>query len=523
MSEVKESKAQRVERIKKERDGLDVIFDIERVAKEGGLASSEMVERMKWYGLYVQKPGTVEGESQFFMLRIKLIDGKATKEQLKVIADLSKKYARDTADISTRQAIQLHWVQIKDLPAIFEELKKVGISTQMAAGDCPRNTVVCPVADVDPMALDKPSKYVEEINAFFQDNKTYSNLPRKFKIGVSACSCHCMGHEIQDVGFTAVPSEGDTVYDITIGGGLGSKKRLASRIGLGCYGKDIVNVSKAAAEIHRDHGDRTSRTNARVRHIIEKWGVEEFTNRLKEIASDVAFIETEEDLEITPQRDRNHFGVHASVIEGKSYIGTALHGGVLSGEKIQKIVELMEESGTETTRVTVKQNIVFLDVPDENTEKLVQDLADIEIYANPNAFSAYMVTCTGKKYCKFAVSETKDFGATLSAYLKERFPDFEEPINFNFSGCPNSCGHTPIGDFGFTGCKVKVDGESKEGYEIFLGGNLEGEDSHFAKKTGVKKSLEELPEYLGNIIEEYIEKGFSYENFQDYIQQKEIS
>ncbi len=521
MSEIKETKAERVERIKKEKDGLDVLADIHALAKSGELADSDTVERLKWYGLYTQKPGTVDGISQRFMLRVKLIDGKATKEQLRVLGEVSLKYAQDTADISTRQAIQLHWIQIKDLPTIFEKLTKVGISTQMAAGDCPRNTVVCPVCDVDPTSYEDTSKYVRDINAFFQDNKNFSNLPRKFKIGVSACSCHCMGHEIQDVGFTGLLHQGKTLYDICIGGGLGSGKRIASRLGIACAGEDIVKVSKAVAQIHRDSGDRTSRTKARVRHIIDEWGVVQFREELEKIANDVNFIAVDEP-KITPQKNRGHFGVHPSKVAGKSFIGTSLHGGILSGTKILKLVELMDKTGTQTSRVTTKQNIVFLDVPDEKTAQFVEALAQEEIYAYPNAFNANMVTCTGKQYCKFAVAETKDFGAEVAQYLKNRFPNFEDTICFNFSGCPNSCGHTHIGDFGFMGCKVKVDGETQEGYEIYLGGNLEGEKSQFAVKTGVKKSLEELPQFLGDIIEEYDKNRNSYANFQEYIQQKEI-
>ena len=202
----KETKAQRVERIKKEKDGLEVINDIYVYAVMGNEVDPEDIDRFKWYGLYSQNKNLQDDDDNtlYFMLRVKLLHGELNFEQLTAIQAISSEFARGTATITTRQDIQFHFIQVRDLPEIFKRLDSVGLSTIFAAGDVPRNAVTCPVNGIDHDQICDTRPIVEKVNKFLTGNKNFSNLPRKFKVGISGCNKHCTNHEIQDISFSAV-------------------------------------------------------------------------------------------------------------------------------------------------------------------------------------------------------------------------------------------------------------------------------------------------------------------------------
>lgn len=491
----------RVEQLKKEKDGLDVIHDIHAYAQSGGFIDQDTVDRMKWYGLYTQKPGTVKDEIQYFMLRIKLVGGRVTAEQLRTIGRLSEMYARNTADLTTRQDIQFHWVLCRDLPAIFEGLADVGISTQFAAGDTPRNVVTCPVCDVDRDAALDTTPYVQAINDFFKDNRAFSNLPRKFKIGVNACSHDCIHPEIQDVCFNAFEHEGETLFEITIGGGLGKGKRIASSLGLAVPGDEIVAAASALAAIFRDFGNRESRSSARMRHLVESMGVEAVADLLKQRC--LAELVPVAPQSRVPASLREHYGIHPSKTQDRVWIGTSVFGGVLDGETLEALAEAMEQRGIPHARVTAVQNLVFADLPAAEADPFVTELDRLGITARPPRVHAGMLTCTGARYCKFAITETKLYGKALAEALDHRFADLNAPLRVHVNGCPNNCAHAPTGDVGLVGCKVKTPKGSVPGYEIFVGGHLEGAQSVFACKTGLKLPADEIEGWIADWIERY--------------------
>ncbi|MCK9374465.1 MAG: nitrite/sulfite reductase, partial [Sulfuricurvum sp.] len=237
-----ETKAQRVERIKSEKDGLDVLDDIARYAISGEEIDPEDIDRFKWYGLYTQNKNLQgpEDETLYFMLRIKVEGGYLNREQLAEIGKISKELARDTADLTTRQDIQFHWIKVTDLPQIFARLAAVGLSTIEAAGDCPRNIVCCPVNGIDKDQVDDVRDLVDALNDLYRENRAFSNLPRKFKVGVSGCSKHCLSHEVQDLTFTAAKRQnGGIEFSVSVGGGQASNRRIADHIGY-IQRKDVV-------------------------------------------------------------------------------------------------------------------------------------------------------------------------------------------------------------------------------------------------------------------------------------------
>lgn len=510
----KETKAQRVERIKREKDGLDVLEDIYRYAQTGEEIDPEDIDRFKWYGLYTQNRNLQDKDDNtlYFMLRVKLEGGRLDLKQLEAVAEISKGYARGTADFTTRQDLQFHFIRVKDLPAIFAKLDEVGLTTAFAAGDVARNVVTCPVGDVDKERLCDVETITKEVNDYFDANREISNLPRKYKVGISGCSKHCTSHEIQDLSFNAKKSEdGKVLFDVSVGGGMASNKRIASHLGY-VESYQILAVTKAVTEIYRDYGNRENRNKARLGHLLDSMGIENFVEILH---SKTGFsIQLDDVQSYTPYAKREHFGIHESIKSGRSYIGCAINGGKIGADGIDGLLKIVQKYEAKAIRATTTQNFVITDLPSENALFVVKELKEIGIDANPSPFKARTLSCTGINFCKYGVSETKDLATKLVEHLERKFPHFEEKLSFSVNGCPNSCAHPHIVDIGLLGCKVKHNGELVSGFELLLGGNLEGDKSSFGKKTGIKFVADDTFGIVESIIESY---GAShYKNFYDY-------
>ena len=517
--QTKETKAQRVERIKKEKDGLDVLANILKYAKTGEDIDSEDIDRFKWYGLYTQNKN-LQGDdtNTYYMLRIKIEQGYLSTEQLFEIANISKEFARDTADITTRQDIQLHWIDIKNLPQIFSRLQKVGINT-FSSGDCPRNIVSCPVNGSDANEIDDVRDIVDALNDLYRANHEFSNLPRKFKIGVGGCNKHCISHEVQDLSFTAVQRDsGEILFSVAIGGGQASNKHIASHIGY-IQRQNIVPTAKAIVTLYSEHGRRDNRSKARLGHLLEQWSVEKFLLELAKI-SDIKF-EVFDNISFTPYPRRSHFGIIQTKEDGYNNIGYALTSGKI-GTKIYKLAQTLKLYNIRGIALTTTQNIIVIGVQKGLTDAFTHTLdVAIELSTQPSVFQARTLACTGLNFCKMAISETKNLSIDTVKYLNEKFPDFVEPISISINGCPNACAHPHIVDLGFIGAMLKRGEERVSGFNLLVGGHLNGVESKFAIKTPVKVTPEEVPIFIESIILEY-EKSLN-SNFQTFILEKYLN
>ena len=507
----KETAAQRVERIKIEKSGLDVLRDIHHYAISGEEVHSEDIDRFKWYGLYTQNKNlqASDDETLYFMLRVKLVQGAMNLEQIRIASSISKEFARGTANFTTRQSIQFHFIRVRDLPEIFYRLKSVGLTSVFAAGDVPRNIVTCPVSGVDKHEIYDVSKITAQVNDYFDGNKDLVNLPRKYKVGISGCAKHCMGHEIQDLSFSAVKFEdGRVLFDVTAGGGLASNKQFALHLGF-IEPNRILEVVKAVSIIYKIHGLRENRRKARLGHLINKWGLEKFKI---EVEDSLGFVFEEGEVqEYTPYSKREHFGVHKSKVNGKSYVGCAVNGGDIGAKGLEDLANILKHHGATTIKTTTTQNFVAIDVPTDATADFVEDLKEISIEANPNPFVARTLSCTGMKFCKFAISETKDTAMLLAEHLHKKFPDFDETVSISLNGCPNSCAHPLIVDIGLVGTKLKNEnGETISGFDLVLGGTLEGDKSRFGEKMKLKIEPQNVNNTVEQIIASYIKSSKKY-------------
>ena len=514
-----EKELSKLEKLKASRNPLEVIDDIYKEAQEGIPLSADYIGLLKWYGMYPHINHGDTEDKKYFMKRIKLVDASMNLEQLKVMGEIGEKYAQGLVDFTTRENIQFHFIQIKDLPEIFTLLESVGLTSRMASGDGPRPIVTCPVSGLDQDEIIDVLPLVKKVDTFFDSNsKDYSNFPRKYKVGISGCKCCCTPYEIQDISLRAFKKDDEVLYDLSLGGGLSKSKQIAYRANRYLREEQAQDVIVACAQIFRDNGNRANRGKARVRHLVNDWGLEKFVDELeKKLGYELE--KGQEEPIVESFENRNHFGINKSKIKGESFIGFATNSGRVDGKDFVAMHEILKKYNATGMRLTTTQNFVVFGVKDEDAFALAQEFDALGYPYEPTYFRARTQSCTGKEFCKFGVTETKVFTKNLIIALEEKFPAFDENIMLAVSGCGNACSHPQIADIGLIGCKVKDnEGNRVEGYEVFYGGNLKGEkDSTFAKPAGIKIAHTEVLDFLSDLINEYTEDNKGSKTFKEYI------
>jgi precorrin-3B synthase len=494
MSSTAEAKLPAIEHIKARKDGLDVLADIYRYAELGFDAiDPDDLALFRWYGIYTQRSeasaasgvaGPSEETDGHFMLRIKFPNGIVTSDQLRTVGRLAVRYGRGMGDITTRQNIQLHWLRIEDLPVVLDELNAVGLSFTQACGDVWRNVVGCPLAGVDGHELIDSRPLIEELERTFVGDRRFSNLPRKFKVSVSGCLHRCAQHEINDIGLVAVEKDGVVGYDVWVGGGLGASARMGRRLDLFALPEEAAEVCRAITEIFRDEGNRTKRTRARIKFLVDEWGVERIRAEV-ELRLGRSFPASVEPADpVDPHRD--HLGIHPQVQAGLYYLGATTLRGRFTGDQMIAVADLADRFGSGALRCTNRQNIIVLDVPDAQVDEAAASLRDVGLPTEASTFRRGVISCTGMEFCKLAIVETKERAAELIEHLERRVGDVAGSLRINLNGCPNACAQYQVADIGLQGGIARLpDGRRVQGFILHIGGRL-GEDAGFGRRVASK-------------------------------------
>jgi sulfite reductase (ferredoxin) len=387
-------------------------------------------------------------------------------------------------DITTRQNIQLHWLRIEDLPVVLDELNAVGLSFTQACGDVWRNVVGCPLAGVDGHELIDSRPLIEELERTFVGDRRFSNLPRKFKVSVSGCLHRCAQHEINDIGLVAVEKDGSVGYDVWVGGGLGASARMGRRLDLFVLPEEAAEVCRAITELFRDEGNRTKRTRARIKFLVDEWGVERIRAEVEARLGRSFPTSVEPGDPVDPHRD--HLGVHPQVQPGLYYLGATTLRGRFTGDQMIAVADIADRFGSGALRCTNRQNIIVLDVPDSQVDEAAASLRDVGLPTEASTFRRGVISCTGMEFCKLAIVETKERAAELIEHLERRVGDVAGSLRINLNGCPNACAQYQVADIGLQGGIARLpDGRRVQGFILHIGGRL-GEDAGFARRVASK-------------------------------------
>ncbi|WP_406830956.1 nitrite/sulfite reductase [Pedococcus sp. KACC 23699] len=515
------------EEFKQADDGLNVRARIEEVYSRDGFASipgEDLRGRMRWWGLYTQRKPGIDGgktatldpselDAEYFMLRVRSDGGALTGEQLRTIARISTEYARDTADVTDRQNIQLHWIRIEDVPAIWERLEAVGLTTAEACGDTPRVILGSPVAGIAADEVLDGTPAVREILDRYIGSPEFSNLPRKFKTAISGSPSLDVAHEVNDISFVGVehPEHGPG-FDLWVGGGLSTNPMFAQRLGAWVPLDEVAEVWKGVVSIFRDHGYRRLRNRARLKFLMADWGPERFREVLEKDYLGRALLDGPAPQPPSAHR-RDHVGVHAQK-DGSVWVGVAPVAGRVSGTTLYAVAELAERHGSGRVRLTAHQKLLVLDVPADQADALQAGLDELGLPAEPSEWRRGMMACTGIEFCKLALVETKARAGTVIAEMERRLPEFDVPFSIHINGCPNSCARTQVADIGLKGM-VQTDDEGNlvEIFQVHLGGGL-GTEPQLARKTrALKVRAEDLPDYVERLAGRFLEQRDGAESF----------
>jgi sulfite reductase (ferredoxin) len=526
----KETKAQKVERLKREKNPWAAFDEIKEFARLGRDAVLPEWANMyfKWWGIYTQGDGVGatggrggEGKAtQYFMLRVGLPNGFLRSDQLRAISKLSERYGRSVADITVRQNIQLHWLTIESIPEVMEALGAVGLSPKGACGDVVRNVTGCPLAGVSHDEIYDASALSLEVAHLLTGNSDYYNLPRKFKVSITGCPVWCSYPEINDIGLTAVErftnGRKEIGFSLRVGGGLSADPHLAVRLDAFVRPEQVVCVVQAITEIFRDQEAlRQSRDRARLKHLFTQqgWTAESF---LAELNSRLGYRLEPAAPEIKPSDVyRDHSGIQEQRQPGLFSVGAAVLRGRVSAQQLRVAADLADRFADGHLRTTNMQNLIVVNVPAANTQALADALTFAGLAVNASPFWRGAIACTGSEFCKLAITETKSFTRWLVEELEVRVPSFDQQLKLHVAGCPNSCGQHWIADIGLEGKKIKLGDKLVDAYYFCLGGAV-GKHQSIARLSGYRCIASEVPAAIERLLNSYVTYRSENENLRAY-------
>ncbi|MBT1001228.1 nitrite/sulfite reductase [Paenarthrobacter sp. DKR-5] len=520
---------------KQEDGGLSVRERIETIYAKGGFDSidgTDLHGRFRWWGLYTQRKPGIDGgktatlephelEDRYFMMRVRIDGGALTTEQLRVIGGISRDFARGSADVTDRQNIQLHWVQIENVPEIWRRLEAVGLHTTEACGDVPRVILGSPVAGIAADEIIDPTPAVREIADRYIGDPEFANLPRKYKTAITGHPSQDVVHEINDIALVGVvhPELG-AGYDLWVGGGLSTSAHLAVRLGAFVEPSRAAEVWAGVTSIFRDYGYRRLRNRARLKYLVADWGAEKFREILE-----TEYLQSplpDGPAAPKPTTPGDHVGIHRQK-DGRFFVGVAPTVGRMSGERLLKFADVVEAHGSQRVRTTPHQKFVVLDVEQDRVDSLVAALDGLGLSAKPSPFRRSTIACTGLEYCKLAIVDTKDTAERAIDALEKRLDgiDLPQPISLHINGCPNSCARIQTADIGLKG-QLLPDGNGGQtpGFQVHLGGGLASDTRSEAGTgrtvRGLKVTAEDLPDYVERVVRQFLADRNGEESFAEW-------
>jgi ferredoxin-nitrite reductase len=497
-----------VERIKRDKSPLGILDELPALIAAGyEQVPEEDLVRLKWWGLYHDKPkvGT-------FMLRVKLPGGRVSPGGLRAIGEISNEFGRGEGELSTRQNVQLHWLELGALPAVFDRLHAAGLTSAGGCGDVVRNITGCPVAGLAPEELFDAQPVVDEAAALFYGNPDYSNLPRKHKITIAACADRCNAPEINCIALVGAVHEGVEGFGVLVGGGLSSVPRIARDLGVFVPKAEAVDVLRALLDAwQEDLRYRVSRVKARMKFMVDDYGPDgmrvEIERRLGR-----ALVRYELP---PPGAFSDHVGVHSQRQAGLSYVGVPVHVGLVTGDQLIAVAELAGDLGGDV-RVTRQQNFVVTNVPDARIDETVDLLAGIGFPLDVNRVRAASIACTGEPHCNFSVTETKPRLDQLVRRLENRFGADVATLRLHLDGCPHACAQHWVGDLGFQGTTTRDEqGSRRQAYDVFLRGGL-GPQAAIARPVFRRVPTEELDETVERLVGSWLAARDGTEDFRTF-------
>ena len=544
------------ERIKRELHPLDAYPLLLEHASANQPPEKENIFRFKWHGLFYLTPN-----KEAFMCRLRIPGGIVKSFQLRELARISQELTTGCVQITTRANLQLRLIEPKNAPEVLRRIQGVGLHTRGAGADNIRNITCNPTAGIDPHELIDTLPLCHQLAQIIINDRSFYDLPRKFNVAFDGGGRIGVVEDTNDIGLKAVkvvaqpslaassggipaaksiahgsseprartPAEpagiqSGVYFRVALGGATGHKT-FACDLGVLVKPEELLKVIVAIIRVYIARANRSDRKKARLKHLLETWTLEQYLAETEKLLG-FQLLRSAVNQPSTinhqpPAVPHRHIGVHPQKQKGLNYVGVAVPVGQITPKQMLRLADLADNYGSGEVRLTVWQNLVIPQLPDAFVETVKKALVKMGLHWQQSNVRSGLVACTGNSYCKFASSNTKGHALELADYLEKRV-ELDQPINIHLTGCPNSCAQHYLGDVGLLGAKVKVAGETVEGYHVFVGGGF-GDNQAVGRQVFQGISFEQLKPTLERILKGYLRHRQAGESFQKFTQRHDLN
>lgn len=516
----KKKKLTAEEQIKSEMNPFDALAELRAKSKTNTAPEKPDIFRFKWNGLFWLAP-VHEG----YMCRLRIPGGIVTTDQFRELASIADDIASGYLQFTTRNNIQLRIIQPKDTIELLQRVEGCGLKSRGSGADNLRNFTATPTSGLDPYELIDVMPYIKDLAHMVQNSHEFYDLPRKFNISIDSGGAIGIAEDTNDIGMRAVKMDGEVYFRILLGGVTGHEE-FAEDAGFLCKPEDVVDVSAALTRVWIQNGSRDSRGKSRMIYLIKDWGYAKYMEETEKLLGFPLIPLDESKLDVIEKPDFPHpqVGAYPQKQEGLNYLGVYIPVGNLPTEQARNIAAIADEFGSGELRLTIFQNLLIPNIPDDKLEDAKAALTAAGLKFEASFIRGGAAACTGNVYCKFASSNTKGNTLDLIDHLESKLI-LDKPINIHTTGCPHSCAQHYIGDLGLLACKVKLEDQEDpvEGYHVFVGGGFGAEKKKLGRQ--LMKSVPAGPvlhEKVELLLKGYLEKREEGESFQDFTSRHSI-
>jgi ferredoxin-nitrite reductase len=498
------------EEAKRKSHPLDMWDELEAEAAEGRFPKGIDVFRHKFFGLFYAAPA-----QNGFMCRLRIPNGMMSAHQVRKVATIAERFAGGYADVTTRANLQMREIQPHNIIEVLTGIQDAGLTSRGAGADNIRNITGSPTAGIDPQELIDTRPLARALHHHILNHRELYGLPRKFNIAFDGGGRIGVLEDTNDIGFAAVAVPdgtgvpAGTYFRLQLGGVTGHGD-FARDAGVLLKPEECVPVAVAIVRVFIAHGDRTDRKRARLKYVLEAWGLDKF---MAEVEREMGRALPRHPRELCAPRGpvlkHGHIGRHAQRQPGLSYLGVVLPVGRLTAAQMRGLADVAETYGSGTLRLTVWQNLLISDIPDAVASAAEAAVQSIGLGVSASAVRGALVACTGNTGCKFSATNTKGHAIEIADYLDRRIT-LDQPINIHLTGCPNSCAQHYVGDIGLLG--IKVGDDMIEGYSVVIGGGA-GSERALARQIYEAVPMAELPERIERMLRGYLAHRRGGESF----------
>ena len=512
------------EKFKREQHPFDTYERLKEHAAKGEYPKPPDNFRWRFFGLFYVAPN-----QNSYMCRLRIPNGILKAAQFAGVADLAQRYGGGYAHVTTRANIQIREVEAHNAVAMIEAIQDLGLCSRGSGADNIRNVTGTPTAGIDPQELIDTRPYTREWHFHILNDRSLYGLPRKFNVAFDGAGTIPVLEDTNDIGFQAVQvNEG---FGVTSGvwfklclGGITGHRDFACDTGVLVLPQDACKVADAVVRVFIDHGNRTDRTKARLKYVLDAVGVEKFLGLLEEKLGRRLDRATPGAVAPRPAFDRTaHLGIHPQKQDGLNWIGVVVPVGRLSVAQMRGLAGVARDVGDGDLRLTVWQNLLISGVPTEKVSAANERIEALGLAIETNAIRSGLIACTGNTGCKFSASDTKRHAEEIARWCETRVP-LDTPVNIHLTGCHHSCAQHFVSEIGLLACKVQAndDADPVEGYHILVGGGF-GPYAALGRELYRDVTAEEAPRTVERILKAYLtHRASPEESFLAFARRHEI-